>query len=47
MTDEEFRLLQAQARREASRNVFPASGSDDDTPYDVAARHCENGASAH
>ncbi|MCX5231214.1 hypothetical protein ABZY16_18330 [Streptomyces sp. NPDC006553] len=47
MTDEEFRRLMEQARREAARGVFPASDSDDESPYEIAARHAESGAAAH
>ncbi|MCB8906906.1 MULTISPECIES: hypothetical protein [unclassified Streptomyces] len=49
MTEEEFRRLMEQARREAARGVFPASHSDseDESPYEIAARHAESGAAAH
>ncbi|MFE5942010.1 hypothetical protein [Streptomyces sp. NPDC056480] len=57
MTEEEFRGLMEQARREAARGVFPASASasdsdgdgdgDGESPYEIAARHAESGAAAH
>ncbi|MDV5145078.1 hypothetical protein R1T08_12835 [Streptomyces sp. SBC-4] len=47
MTEEEFRRLMEQARREAAKNVFSASGSDEESAYEIAARHAESGASAH
>ncbi|MBP2587005.1 hypothetical protein J3A78_007483 [Streptomyces sp. PvR006] len=47
MTEEEFRRLMEQARREAARGVFPASGSEEESAYEIAARHAESGAAAH
>ncbi|WP_329285608.1 hypothetical protein [Streptomyces sp. NBC_00691] len=49
MTEEEFHQLMEQARREAARGGFPASDrdSDDQSPYEIAARHAESGAAAH
>lgn len=47
MTEEEFRRLMEQARREASRNLFPSSGSENESPYETAAHHAESGAAAH
>ncbi|MFF4189377.1 hypothetical protein ACFYZ9_39975 [Streptomyces sp. NPDC001691] len=49
MTDEEFRVLLAEAREEAHRTVLPPPVREpgDEAEFALRAQHAEFGASAH